>query len=116
MIDRGHKKWVSMMLPEHKDRLQRWVESQTEVEDTELDEDKLEELNQVIQFCLNEDRTAQVCYYSNKRLHYSTGKIVKVDMLEGTISLAGLRGLLRISIRDVKDIDLVVNTEKTTHD
>ncbi|MFM9280860.1 YolD-like family protein [Paenibacillus jiagnxiensis] len=105
--DRGHKKWVSLMLPEHKDRLQKWAYAQDDVTMPTLDEDQLQEFNHRISVSLQDGRIVEVIYYSNKRFVCIQGVIKRCDPLAGYLLLEEPSGeLFRIRLALIKEIHL----------
>ncbi|MCQ6266122.1 YolD-like family protein [Fictibacillus sp. WQ 8-8] len=58
--DRGSIKWTAMMLPEHVKQLRDWEREEAWLENTELDEQQLEEMNQQIFFAMEEARKVAV--------------------------------------------------------
>ncbi|WP_411347017.1 YolD-like family protein [Paenibacillus sp. WLX2291] len=66
--DRGNKKWTSMFLSEHRDRLHEWALSQKDVERPILSADQLEELNYVIERYLLDHSSVIISYYKNGKI------------------------------------------------
>ncbi|MCK6257606.1 YolD-like family protein [Fictibacillus sp. KIGAM418] len=58
--DRGSIKWTAMMLPEHVKQLRDWEREEAWLENTELDEQQLEEMNQQIFLAMEEARKVAV--------------------------------------------------------
>lgn len=103
--DRGHKKWTSLMIPEHTVMLQQWVADQEDVRQPVLEEDRLEELNTLLIRSWNDHRTIQIHYYKNKRFHDIRGCIRSIDPNTHTLTLLDLSGNKTcISLYDIQDI------------
>ena len=73
MRDRGHIKWTSMMLPEHKKRLSDLYKQQFHRSKPDLDEQKIEELNDIIYLALNDERPFKVTFHQDHTYHSVTG-------------------------------------------
>jgi ATP-dependent helicase/DNAse subunit B len=80
--DRGHIKWVSMMLPEHVKLLREYYESLDKVEKPVLDEQKYEEFNEVICGSMEENFTLQFTFYQKGELKKLVGNIHYIDQLK----------------------------------
>jgi hypothetical protein len=104
--DRGNKKWVSMMIPEHKMMLSRFYEAQSDIERPFLDEQKWEEVNQIVESALFEQYAVSVTYFKQARNHQVTGVIQKCDTLNKKlfIDLADDEGPMGIAIEDITHI------------
>jgi hypothetical protein len=85
--DRGSKKWVSLMLPEHKKLLGKFYQDQNNVTMPALDDQRLEEINETVQIALGSSRTVTIIYHRNKRHLQTTGVIKACDQLKGNIIL-----------------------------
>lgn len=77
--DRGHMKWVSMMLPEHVKVLREYIESLDKVEKPVLDEQKYEEFNEIICGAMKENITLQFTFYQKGEMKKVVGNIHYVD-------------------------------------
>lgn len=69
MLDRGTKKWTSLMMPEHIKMLEDIWEEDKEVKKPILSEDQKEEIQRTLQEALEQSLEVIVCYYHNKRIH-----------------------------------------------
>jgi hypothetical protein len=87
MRDRGHKKWVSLMLPEHKKLLGKFYQGQHDVKMPELDEQRLEEINDAVKNALQEGRQVHLTYFNANRFHEVSGIIKNCNMSSGTLTL-----------------------------
>ncbi|MFW6007573.1 MAG: YolD-like family protein [Halanaerobiales bacterium] len=76
--DRGNKKWVSLMLVEHKRKLKRLKQKKGEKEKPDLEEHKLEEMNYILDKAIQQNLKIKITYYRNKNCHSFKGKIKKV--------------------------------------
>ncbi|MFB5269330.1 YolD-like family protein [Paenibacillus enshidis] len=106
MNDRGHKKWTALMLPEHKERIQRWVQSQNDISMPILEEDQLQEINELVMFSMAEQRIIEVVYFQNKRLMSATGIIKHCDPLTGILVLNQDEYTEKIAFSSIKQVRL----------
>lgn len=83
--DRGTIKWTAMMLPEHVKLLRDWVREDFFQEKPELDEQKLEQLNE--QLIDSHEKLCTFRFYTNKQAHTVTGRVKKVDAFKRTIQI-----------------------------
>ena len=98
--DRGNKKWTSLMLTEHRDGLREIWNHRDDVNMPVLDEQKLEELELVLQEAIQNNKFVEVTYYKNRRHHKVSGNIkVKNNyfVIEGK----------RIPVQQIIDIKIV---------
>lgn len=79
MRDRGHKKWVSLMLPEHRALLDAWVDTLDDVDQPYLAEDRLEELQRVFEQLQHQPEAVEIRWFENKRIHIRNGELLRVD-------------------------------------
>lgn len=92
--DRGRIKWVSLMLPEHRKKLQQLEEEEEQTTQPAVDEQQLEELNRVLEISCKKNKRIAVTYYNGKKNCRMKGRIKEVIpsqkkmILEGDISLS----------------------------
>ncbi|MFD2614607.1 YolD-like family protein [Paenibacillus gansuensis] len=85
--DRGRIKWVSLMIPQHKKLIANLYHSESDVTLPTIDEQKMEEMNEVISLALQEERDVVLKYFSNRRHFEVTGTIERVDPLTKQIRI-----------------------------
>lgn len=85
--DRGIKKWVSLMLPEHVQTLKDLEMEDLKVKKPILDEQQYEELNRVIFDAFVESRLVHFFYYSNGAIKSVTGIISLLDGVKREIHI-----------------------------
>ena len=90
--DRGSKKWVSMMLPEHVKLLKEFNESLTKEAKPILDEQKLEEFNETICEALEFHRSLYFTYFKNGTRKHIEGHVHVVRSLEKELGIIGVDG------------------------
>jgi len=104
--DRGTIKWTSLMLPEHVKMLrQHFEEDYYKVEKPELDEQKIEELNEVISEAMEFHREIEISYYEQGHIRTAKGYLHYVDALHKTLHVLNLEdSLLKLKLQDIVDI------------
>lgn len=104
--DRGRKKWVSLMLPEHGKRLQALKEMEDEQEQPLLDEQQLERLDAILKISLQEKRAVRITFYQGKKLHQIQGRIKAYLPVHKALILEG-ETFPPIPFQEVVDMDLL---------
>ncbi len=102
--DRGTKKWVSLMLPEHVDMLKE-VFLEYKVKPV-LDEQQMIEIDQKLKYALEEDATIEMTYYENGMFKKTNGKLQKVDQWRGYIMLLNEHGK-QILLGDIINVEVL---------
>lgn len=107
--DRGHKKWVSLMLPEHKKLLGEFYHSQNDVIMPELDEQRLEEINATLSAAIHANKRISITYFKANRFHEAAGTIKSFNTLAGTIVLdtGNSTNALLIPFRSIIQVQMV---------
>jgi hypothetical protein len=107
MRDRGSIKWTSMMLPEHKKMLSDLYEEQKHVTKPKLDEQKLEELNGIVQVAVGHALDVKVTFYRNHAFHSVTGQVAKMDgLLKAIWIIDDSCENHHVSLEDILNIEL----------
>lgn len=73
--DRGRIKWVSLMLPEHRRRLEELKEEEGYRNAPSLDEQQLEKLDHILQYALQGQREVKFLYHDGKKSCHGEGVI-----------------------------------------
>lgn len=77
---RGMIKWAPFAtMPEQFENVALMVDNQTKIERPELSEDRIDEMNVILQEAIHEKRLIKVEYYYDGRRYSLTVKIVRVD-------------------------------------
>ncbi|MFW6015713.1 MAG: YolD-like family protein, partial [bacterium] len=76
--DRGNIKWTSLMLTEHRKKLEEIFDRRGDIDKPILDEQHQEELNYKVKEAIEKNNAVKVIYYENKRLHQVEG-IIKIN-------------------------------------
>ncbi|MDQ0269335.1 YolD-like family protein [Cytobacillus purgationiresistens] len=104
--DRGNKKWVSMMLPEHVKMLREYDESHNKLAKPFLDEQKYEQFDEVIARAMENNLPLQLTSLQKGERKLYIGKIHYMDELKGELRMinqASERILLKLA--DVIEIE-----------
>src|SRR5690625_1401330 len=102
--DRGTKKWVSLMLPEHVDMLKEvFLEYK---EKPVLDEQQMIEIDQKLKFALETDEVIEMTYYERGMFKKTNGRLEKVDQSCGYIMLLNEHGQ-QIPLGDIIDVEIL---------
>lgn len=87
--DRGTKKWVSLMLPEHVEALKQAFAEMDYKKKPVLDEQQLEENDLMLRQAFQNGLTVKISYFRHNDLHLIEGKISFIDPLEQTLKVEG---------------------------
>ncbi|MDX8364359.1 YolD-like family protein [Cytobacillus sp. IB215665] len=98
--DRGTIKWVSMMLPEHTKLLRELEKNQHRASKPLLDEQRLEELNEMIHIGIAGNQTLSFSYYQNHAINNVEGNIHFIDHINKTVRIIDL-------VEKIHDVQLV---------
>lgn len=90
--DRGRIKWTSMMLPEHVRLLRDWAKEDQWKEGKKLDEQKLEELDAIVQWALKYNKKVVLHYYKDHQYETVQGVIHSFDLIEKEVRLIDSTG------------------------
>ncbi|WP_163581105.1 YolD-like family protein [Gracilibacillus saliphilus] len=103
--DRGNKKWTSLMLPEHVERLQDFFkEEEKQIDKPILSEDQLEEIQRVLNEALEYELKVILKYYQNKQIHHVIGKIYMSN--NGKMKMIMNDGIIYFTLDDIVNVEL----------
>lgn len=106
--DRGRIKWNSLMLPEHVKMLREWAEEETWVKQKQLDEQKLEMLNETAAEAMEFGKTVLITYFDTNRYAQLTGTIHYFDNLQKKFRIIDQSGSVRlISLKKIDQIRII---------
>ncbi|WP_257347878.1 YolD-like family protein [Pseudalkalibacillus decolorationis] len=103
--DRGNIKWTAMMLPEHVKLLRDWKEEDRIQQKPELDEQKLEEMNEIIYEAMASNRPLSFIHFENTEYKILIGNIHYADPVQSILRIVsefGDRHDLRL--QDILDV------------
>lgn len=102
--DRGTIKWVSLMLPEHVEKLNEvFVERK---ERPLLDEQKMIEIDRTLKYALKNRTLLEMTYFYSGEYRSTISRLEKIDQWRGFILLKNEDGR-KISLADIIDVQLV---------
>lgn len=100
--DRGTKKWVSLMLPEHVEMLKEvFIEYK---EKPQLDGQEKEMIDQTLKWALETKEEIEITYFDDGFYKKYRGKLQRIDQWRGYIILFQAGGV-RISLQDIISIE-----------
>ncbi len=103
--DRGNIKWTSMMLPEHVKLLRDWKEEERLRKKPELDEQKLEEMNETINEAMAYNETLSFVYFSAYEYKLLVGNIHYADPVRKELRIVDEFGdRYDLKLQDIVDI------------
>lgn len=85
--DRGSKKWVSLMLPEHVEALKKLWAEQEHKEKPMLDEQQLVENDHLLHHALYHDQMVSITYYEDHDFQEAKGKVLFINQVDGYLLL-----------------------------
>ena len=104
--DRGSKKWVSMMLPEHVKLLKEYNESLLKVKKPILDEQKLQEFNEIISEAMTSNLPLQFTYYYQGVIKILVGRIQVIDSFQRKLRIMALTNDIQtLFLEDILEIE-----------
>jgi hypothetical protein len=103
--DRGNIKWTSMMLPEHVKLLRDWKEEERIQKKPELDEQKLEEMNETINEAMAYNQTLSFVYFEDYEYRILIGHIHYADSVRKELRIVDEFGDRHdLKLEDILDI------------
>lgn len=104
LYDRGTKKWVSLMLPEHVERVKDiFVEK---IERPKLDEQQMDLIDTKLKYALNKNVNIAMTLYEKGQYKTVQGRLTEIDQLRGYIVLLSACGLT-VSLSNIVNVDIV---------
>lgn len=105
--DRGSKKWGGFMLTEHTKFLSKLSKELKYTTKPQLDEQKCEEINNILCFAIAAEKTIKLTYFKQHAFHSVTGNIKKFDNILKQIQVYDLKGDFHtIILADIINIEL----------
>lgn len=101
VCDRGTKKWVSLMLPEHVEMLEHvFVEYKKK---PVLDEQQMEEIDQTLKYALKTNVDIEMTYYNDGDYMTVRGRLAQIDQWRGYIVLLNEDGFT-VSLSNIMNV------------
>lgn len=105
--DRGRIKWNSLMLPEHVTMLRGWAAEEAHEQQKQLDEQKLEQLNEIANEAMAFGKEVTIVYFSNSQYEEIIGKIHSFDALKREFRMVDQAGATQwVAIESIEQINL----------
>ncbi|MBS4176427.1 YolD-like family protein [Lederbergia citrea] len=105
--DRGRIKWNSLMLPEHVKMLRGWADEDTEEQQKQLDEQKLEWLNETAREAMAFEKEVIINHFANNHYEKMEGRIRCFDALQKEFRIVDRTGdIKRISVENIEQMIL----------
>ena len=104
--DRGNIKWTSLMLVEHRKKLEDLKDSENDKKRLELDEQIYELFDYKIKSAIKEKIKVKITYYNNKDYKNITTYIKKFNKQRNSLKIAEGR-ISEILLKDIIDINLL---------
>jgi len=89
--DRGTKKWVSLMLPEHVKMLREYNANYNKIPKPSLDEQKDEQFNEIVSEAMEMNNTLEFAYYFQGDIRQYIGNIHYFDVLKNELRIIDQR-------------------------
>ncbi|NLW24304.1 MAG: YolD-like family protein [Clostridia bacterium] len=107
--DRGKIKWTAMMLPEHKDLINKMYDRiYHKVEKPFLSEDRLAEFDKIVHEAYVNKKQLKFSVYENKRITEISGEIVKINYHKKSLIINSDDGFKEIKTNSIIEINLTV--------
>jgi YolD-like protein len=105
--DRGRIKWTSMMLPEHVKLLRDWVKEDSYEKRTEIDEQQLELMNEVLGEAMEFNQAVAITHYHSHNYEICIGNVHYWDELAQKLRIVDSFGDIHlIPVKNIADIRL----------
>ncbi|MEI4771982.1 YolD-like family protein [Psychrobacillus sp. FJAT-51614] len=105
--DRGNKKWVAMMLPEHLKLIREYVDDQNKIPKPELDEWDLDIIQENIQIAMKRNVDVEVKTWKNGEFNIQIGSISWVDLKRRTIEMEDVFKSYVIQLDEIVDVTVL---------
>ncbi|MBS4191134.1 YolD-like family protein [Bacillus sp. FJAT-49705] len=103
--DRGRIKWTSMMLPEHVKLLRDWAKEDTYDQRREIDEQKLESMNDIISEAMEFGKSVTITHYRHNNYELVIGNIHFWDDINQKLHIVDrFEEIHRIHISAIADV------------
>lgn len=105
--DRGSKKWVAMMLPEHVKMLRDYNEEIKKVPRPDLNEFDYEAIQEQIEHAMKRNVEIQVKRWKNGEFLYNQGTIQWIDLTKRTIELEDPFRSFDLQLDEIVDVNIM---------
>ena len=105
--DRGSKKWVAMMLPEHVKMIREYKEEIKKVPRPDLNEFDYEAIQEQIELAMKRNVEIKIKRWKDGEFLYNRGTIQWIDLIKRTIELEDPFHSYKLSIDEIVDATIV---------
>ena len=105
--ERGSKKWVAIMLPEHVKRIREYEAEQKRIPRPILDEFDMQVMEETIEIACKRKSWVRLKIWRNGELHLHEGNLVSVDLHRRTISLDNSIGIKPYKLDEIVDVTIL---------
>ncbi|WP_391209200.1 YolD-like family protein [Psychrobacillus sp. L4] len=105
--DRGSKKWVAMMLPEHLKLVREYIEDQKKTPRPQLDEWDLDIIQENIQIAMKRNVELEIKTWNSGVFISHMGKLTWVDLKRRVIEMEDLFKSYVIQLDDIVDVTVL---------
>ena len=106
--DRGRIKWNSLMLPEHVKMLRSWAEEDLQEQAKQLDEQKLEILNERAEEVMKDGTQVIITYFNVAQYDQIKGRIISYNPLKQQLCLLDEEEQKQwINVETIDQIDMI---------
>lgn len=109
--DRGTIKWTSLMLPEHVERIKQLKKELNKVEKPEIDEQRLQEMEQIIAQAYAKNIPLAFTYWDDGFYKTASGKIGRIDHFAKQLHIKN-SSLERFTIPFAHIVDVAFDDDK----
>ncbi|HLV10320.1 MAG TPA: YolD-like family protein [Halanaerobiales bacterium] len=104
--DRGNIKWTSLMLTEHREKLRELFNRDNEQKKPELDEQKKEELDFIIQMAVKQNLPIIIYYFEDRKEQKIRGVIRKYVSLKDLLVISDDKKDKYLNIHSIIDLKI----------
>ncbi|QFF98802.1 YolD-like family protein [Psychrobacillus glaciei] len=105
--DRGSKKWVAMMLPEHLKLVREYIADQKKSPRPELDEWDIDIIQENIQISMQRNVEVEIKTWKDGAFTYSVGKLTWVDLKNRVIEVEDVFKSFVIRLDEIVDVTVL---------
>ena len=105
--DRGNKKWVAMMLPEHVALLREYDKEIKREPKPDLDEWDYDAINHTLDMAIKSKADTKVKLWRDGAIIYKRGMIESVDLRRRVIELEDPFSLLQLKLDEIVDVTIM---------
>ncbi|UQZ76864.1 YolD-like family protein [Niallia circulans] len=104
--DRGTKKWVAMMLPEHVAAVKDEINNQDKIAQPTLDEDKLNDIDVIIHEAMEYNQLLKFSLFNNGYINTLIGRTVYIDYLNNHLRIQDNQNKIHyVSFKNLVDVE-----------